>query len=322
MSALSAWQGEPVVDIEWLPGDAAAQSLVENRIAIAHPDWIGIHQPENSQPLEILEPEAVEIVGIAINPAGSWLISGSLLPKNDAEFISSLEGWRRPSADPNSAGEWQHVGVINRLSGPGFTALAFSPDGSRLFTTYTGTEPNQEGAVYVWQVSSWGIIEVLETGTILGVAVSGESTLLAMSPNRYQIDIRDLVENELRYRLHTSFTGAVSSLVFSPDSLVLATGHYDGTIRLWNTLTGEEFMTIPAGGIVASLAFSPDGMVLASGDGDQDYQVRLWSVNTGTLLRGLPGHEHAVDHLLFSPDGSMLISGSHEGSIRIWGIVP
>ena len=111
-------------------------------------------------------------------------------------------------------------------------------------------------------------------------------------------------------------------MAFSPDGTTLATGHYDGEIRLWNAQTGELRQVIPTDGVVESLAFSPDGSVLASGESTGSNQVRLWDIEIGQLVRILDSHGNPLESLAFSPDGRLLASGSVDGTVWLWGLRP
>jgi len=135
---------------------------------------------------------------------------------------------------------------------------------------------------------------------------------------------------------------AVEGVAFSPhgEFLASADADADGTVRLWNTATGQ-----PAGapihatsgrGGVAEVAFSPHGDLLASADADGT--VRLWNLATsrpvGTSLHaasagakfGVPlspdGRLTAgggiVFGVAFSPDGKLLASVGVSGTVRLW----
>jgi WD40 repeat protein len=53
-------------------------------------------------------------------------------------------------------------------------------------------------------------------------------------------------------------TGLVSTVVFSPDGQLLASGSVDHTVRLWHPKTGAQLRKFDAQGVV-ELSFSPDG---------------------------------------------------------------
>src|SRR4030042_1421951 len=132
----------------------------------------------------------------------------------------------------------------------------------------------------------------------------------------------DLGEKSWIYNLRSSFTGAVNSFAFSPDGLFLASGHYDGMIRIWDLRTGLLQLVFESQEAIQSLVFSPDGRLLASGGSYESNLVRLWDPSTGLLLRTLEGHTSGVTHLLFSPKNQFLVSGAYDGILRIWGIRP
>jgi WD40 repeat protein len=94
-----------------------------------------------------------------------------------------------------------------------------------------------------------------------------------------EVRIWDLAtERFLELRGHTS---GVCGLASSPDGRRLATGSFDTTVKVWDTMTGEEVFTLRGhtSGVL-SVAFSPDGRRLASGSIDRT--VRVWDTSDPT----------------------------------------
>ena len=112
----------------------------------------------------------------------------------------------------------------------------------------------------------------------------------------------------------------VSSVAFSPDGTMFASGSNDNTVRLWDTVMEMPIATLIGHTATArSVAFSPDGSILASGS--YDNTVRLWDALTGDPIATLTGHTGGVEVVAFSPDGNTLASGSHDGTVRSWNPV-
>ncbi len=115
-------------------------------------------------------------------------------------------------------------------------------------------------------------------------------------------------------------TQEVSALAFKPNSYLLASGYYDGSIRIWSVKPGnnEQLLHILDSHTrqVRSLAWSPDGRTLASGSTDDT--VRLWNPDTGANLAVLRGHDRAVRAVVWSPNGQTLVSAGNDNTVRIW----
>ena len=114
-----------------------------------------------------------------------------------------------------------------------------------------------------------------------------------------------------------SMLGTITSLTFSPDGKLVASGGSDGRVRLWEVATGRELRRLEGHtDAVTSLDFKNDGKILASGA--KDNTTRLWEVATGRELHLLAGHGDVVRAVLFSPDGQTLVSGSGDKTVKVW----
>ncbi len=115
-------------------------------------------------------------------------------------------------------------------------------------------------------------------------------------------------------------TDSVQAVAFSPDGNLLASGAYDGAVRLWDAAGGQP-MGAPLLGHetgVSALAFSPDGLALATGDFDG--KVYLWDIKDGkaAVRLSFDSGMDGVSAVAFDPTGTLLAIGGSDGALRLW----
>ncbi len=167
-------------------------------------------------------------------------------------------------------------GAKARIGKGQISTIAFSPDGSQLAVA---------SSVGIWIYD----------------AESGKE--LALLPVH-----KDEHTTKLNYGISGNST--VNSLVFSPDSKLLASASLDGTIRLFDLTTYSKRHTLyknektrPSsliGKPAISLAFSTDGKTLTSLEKTDFNRMKVWDVTSGKLLSDVSGR---IDRKLTQNDG-------------------
>jgi WD40 repeat protein/serine/threonine protein kinase len=191
-------------------------------------------------------------------------------------------------------------------------AFAFSPDGSRLRRVMAFTVHEWDAASLKPLGAYWGQGEVLALSPhgdrILSAPIwNGGNELRLVNPQTREVLLR-LAGHE----------APVSIAAFSPDGQRAASGSQDGTVRIWDLVTGREIARLAGhGDTVPSVHFSPDGRWLASLSLDRT--VRIWDTRTGRLTSTLAGQPGNLISMAFSPDGQTLVSGSSE-AVFVWDV--
>ena len=109
-------------------------------------------------------------------------------------------------------------------------------------------------------------------------------------------------------------------VAFSYDGTRFATAT-EGHVNVWGVKGWQNIATLDVRK-VESLAFSRDGTRLATGGTWPEQTIRLWDVETESLIAEFSGHKSNVSSLAFSPDGRLLASGSFDSTILLWDMTP
>jgi len=159
-----------------------------------------------------------------------------------------------------------HTGIVNISLSPSEQVLASS---------------GEDGSVRLWEIASGELLAYYNSnaGAVFGLAFPPNERWIAFSDS-YGIHIWEWRTAEPVYVL-TAGTKALN-LNFSPDNCLLACGHEDGRITLWNTSDWQCLETIQAHRGKVIVTFSSSETLFSGGE---DGAIRIWQVKPkGCLL--------------------------------------
>ncbi|MEW6210230.1 MAG: AAA-like domain-containing protein [Acidobacteriota bacterium] len=119
-------------------------------------------------------------------------------------------------------------------------------------------------------------------------------------------------------------TAGVLSVTFSPDGKRVVSGSEDGTWKLWDVETGQEWALIGEHSAdIFTMAFSPDGKTLLTGSANirspQDKtEVKLWDVANRREIASLKTDDQIGGVVAFSLDGKTFATANSSGIVRFW----
>jgi polar amino acid transport system permease protein len=170
-------------------------------------------------------------------------------------------------------------------------AVAISQDGA-LVAAAEGT------AVQVWNVGTGELVQTLQPYCEDGTSTTEEAC--AAANEEWFGHVKD-----------------VTSLAFSPDSQLLATGSADTTIAFWELETGEvAASSVGHWAAVTAMVFDEPGDFLLSGG--RDFKSRMIRVAGGKSTAIYEGHLATINGVAFGPQEDTIITAGDDGSLRVW----
>ena len=133
----------------------------------------------------------------------------------------------------------------------------------------------------VWD---WKRGEVVATIDTTADKVVFDPTGARIATSRLVEGVADVWDAQTGDRVATlAAPSAISDITFGPDGTTLATGHADGTVRLWDPETGTQQLVLRGDEPrVVNVVFGPDGSKLASVG--EDGLVRVWALDLDDLI--------------------------------------
>ena len=258
------------------------------------------------------DPEGKVLIG-----SSGWLQDVALSP--DGRRLASV------ATDSFAVNLWdlptKSCAILTNHTGTVMSA-AFSPDGRILATG------SHDQTVRLWDVSNHKAVTTLTNSFPVGsiafspdgrtLIVSGSSWYFLEEGKRGGLQFWD-VRSQQAIGTIPGDASDIVELALSASGYLLATGHKEGAVSLWDVQTRRLLHQFKSqfGSQVISLAFSPTEPLLASSD--MGGNIVLY--NTTTMEMVLPpmkAHTFRVMSLAFSPDGRTLASAGEGGGLKLW----
>ena len=291
-------------------------TLGHDRLSASHAEYLSVHPYFNLNiPTEEGEPPTIELISPRLYPAGSQSVPVRL-KVNDSDGLHQLLLYVT-SIEPHIAAGFYEVKASWGLGGDRDTTVRFDYDGVIPSDSLTSLSDPAIHPISVRAVDTDGDVGY----TSFGLTEISPHHITTLDEHRDKVHLfKQYTNDTVTPRFNVDGHG-VHSVAFSPvDATLLATGSWDGTVKLWDVVTERDIATLrvhTAG--ITSVAFSPiDATLLATGS--KDWTVRLWDVETERNIATLKEHTAGITSVAFSSDGSTLATGSWDRTVRLWDV--
>jgi len=240
-----------------------------------------------------------EALRLAINAAAPSLLRGERLPAAVVEGLMVVLSVAR-----NSLALHGHEDRI--------TAVAYSPDGTRLATA------GDDNTVRIWDPVAARLLATLSghDRAVNAVAFAKDGNRLLSASRDKTVRIWDTTRGLLLQSLAVP-SGVPEFAIWSIDGQLIVVGCDDGSVFLWGLRAGNQ-PTRLVGHTQAVLGadITRDGKWVVTYS--RDHTARVWSAEQGRLVAELKGHTDTITTAQFSPSGDLLATGSRDRTVRLW----
>jgi WD40 repeat protein len=206
-----------------------------------------------------------------------------------------------------------HPALLRTLRGhlEGISSCAYSPDGKLLATT------SEDQSVRLWNMQTGNQHALLRdlNHSQRSCAISSDGRWL-LSGGWQKIQLWDITRST-RVRTLDGHSGAVVAVAFHPNSRQAISASSDGTLRLWDVLSGEEQRRADMDSSHApnAVAFTSDGALFCSVH--QNGELLVWHTLTLDRMQRHALDEQALNAVAISPDDEFVAVGGKSGKIML-----
>ncbi|MEM7726847.1 MAG: WD40 repeat domain-containing protein [Cyanobacteria bacterium P01_A01_bin.45] len=288
------------------PSSTSAESLAKSDITQQQVDQIVLTLSGHDAPVEAL----------SISPEGKILVSGSA---DNTVKVWNLHNGKllRTLKD--------HKGRV--------TSVAIAPDGEILITG------SDDSTIKIWNLKTGELISTLNQSeaVVTSIVITPDGKKFIGASTDKIIKVWNLKNQELE----KTFKADTASLGISGDGKTLFSGNNDGTIHLFDFSSGKllQILTPPLpknpdfdfqkASAVSSIAVSNDGKTLVNSGYDDTHlsiqetdgkNIKVWNLQTGTLIHNFSVGIGSIDAVAISPDGKTFASGGYAYEISLWDV--
>ena len=238
----------------------------------------------------------------------------------DAVTFSSDGSFVLSGGSDKSIRLWDVATGQERKTFPGLTryatAVAYSPAGNTLLSASVQWFGSSDITINRWDATNGLLTKQLKASGSQDIAFSPDCRYLFSLGAVWDIDSGSKIQE-------LSGTKEALTSTFSPDGKYVLSGNSEGSVTLWDIVTGRQMLSVKAHNLsVSAVAFSPDGKYFATGSSDNADNLKVWNLNTGQNIRTFAKSIEYISAIAFTPDGRYLLSGnpSTNAILRLWDI--